>query len=172
MRSRIRSRPRHRRRAEYTSRERSQPRIHLYEVERFAQVVVGARVEPGDAFLDPVARGQHQHRRAVAARPRFPQHRKPAAVGKVQVQQHGIERLHAPKMARVACRRRGVDAVPGLREAEHIMSRSTASSSTTRIRMSHTFARAKSGAGQSVCAQRVWPGLHRSRDAQEGEKFE
>ena len=38
----------------------------------FDEVVVGARVEAGDPVVDLVARGQHQHRRAVAARAQPP----------------------------------------------------------------------------------------------------
>jgi hypothetical protein len=39
----------------------------LLEAERLGHVVVGAGVQPGDAALDGVAGGQHDHRDAVAA---------------------------------------------------------------------------------------------------------
>ena len=55
--------------------QRAQPRLDLAQVERLAQVVVGAGVEAGDALVGAVARGQHQHRRAVAARARLAQRR-------------------------------------------------------------------------------------------------
>ena len=51
--------------------ERPQPREELGERERLRQVVVGARVETGDAVVDAVARREHEHRRphAVLANP-------------------------------------------------------------------------------------------------------
>ena len=48
--------------------QRAQPRPQLAQRERLDEVVVGAGVEPVDAVVDRVARGQHQHRRAVAGR--------------------------------------------------------------------------------------------------------
>ena len=47
-------------------------RQQLLEREGLDEVVVGAGVEPGDAVGHVVARGQHQHRRAVAARAQPP----------------------------------------------------------------------------------------------------
>ena len=51
--------------------ERAQPRHELGERERLDEVVVGAAVEAGDAVLDRVARGEHEHGRpdAVVAQP-------------------------------------------------------------------------------------------------------
>ena len=46
--------------------QRAQARLQLLERERLDEVVVGARVEPGDPVVDRVAGGEHQHRRAVA----------------------------------------------------------------------------------------------------------
>ena len=46
--------------------QRAQPRQQLAEVERLDQIVVGAAVEPLDARLDRVARGQHQDRHGAA----------------------------------------------------------------------------------------------------------
>ena len=66
--------------------ERAQARQQLGERERLRQVVVGAGVEPGDAILDRVARGQHQHRRPDAALPQ------PAAdLDAVDAGQHQVE---------------------------------------------------------------------------------
>jgi len=42
--------------------ERAQAGVELADVERFGQVVIGAAVEAGDAGVDAVAGGQHQHR--------------------------------------------------------------------------------------------------------------
>ena len=67
-------------------RERAQPRQQLGERERLDEVVVGAAVEAGDAVLDRVARGQHQHGRpdAGAAQP-------PAGLEAVEARQHHVE---------------------------------------------------------------------------------
>ena len=46
--------------------ERAQPRDELGERERLDEVVVGAAVEAGDAVLDRVARGEHEHGRPDA----------------------------------------------------------------------------------------------------------
>ena len=46
--------------------QRAQPRQQLAQRERLDEVVVGAGVEARDAVVDRVARGEHQHRRAVA----------------------------------------------------------------------------------------------------------
>ena len=66
--------------------ERPQAGEQLGERERLREVVVGAAVEPGDAVLDGVARGQHQDRRpdAVVAQ---------AAAGleAVDARQHHVE---------------------------------------------------------------------------------
>src|SRR6185369_397639 len=50
------------------ARERAQARLELAELEGLAEIVVGAGVEAGDALLDAVARGEHEHGGAVAAR--------------------------------------------------------------------------------------------------------
>jgi hypothetical protein len=47
--------------------ERAQPRLKLADVVGLDQVVVGAGVEAGDAIRHLDTRGEHQHRRAVAA---------------------------------------------------------------------------------------------------------
>jgi hypothetical protein len=46
--------------------QRAQPRLELLQCERLDEVVVGAGVQAGHAVVDGVARGQHQHGRAVA----------------------------------------------------------------------------------------------------------
>ena len=89
-------------------RERPQPREQLGERERLGQVVVGAAVEPGDAVLDRVARGQHQDRRpdAVVAQPA-------AGLEAVDARQHHVEhdrvvlgRAGHPQRVLAAARRR------------------------------------------------------------------
>ena len=99
--------------------QRTQPGLDLGQVEGLAQVVVGAGVEAGDALVGAVARGEHQHRRAVAARARLAQRGEAAAQaaggagvrGQVEVEQHGIEGLHAPEVVGVLDVGRHVDAV-------------------------------------------------------------
>ena len=68
------------------ARERAQPRDELGERERLDEVVVGAAVEAGDAVLDRVARGEHQHGRpdAVGAQP-------PADLEAVDAREHHVE---------------------------------------------------------------------------------
>ena len=54
--------------------QRAYAREQLAQCERLDEVVVGAGVEAGDAVVDLLARGEHQHRRAVAARAQAPAH--------------------------------------------------------------------------------------------------
>ena len=66
--------------------QRAQAREQLVEREGLHDVVVGAGVEPGHAVGHGVARGQHQHRGAVAHRPH------PAAdLEAVDVRHHHVE---------------------------------------------------------------------------------
>ena len=66
--------------------QRAQPRVELAQRERLDEVVVGAGVEAVDAVVDRVARGEHQHRRAVArgAQP-------PADLEAVDARHHDVE---------------------------------------------------------------------------------
>ena len=52
--------------------ERTQARLQLGERERLDEVVVGAAVEPGDAIVDRLERGEHQHRRPHPALAQLP----------------------------------------------------------------------------------------------------
>ena len=62
--------------------QRAQPGEQLAEVERLDQVIVGAAVEPFDARLDRVARGQHQDRaRRSPIRESMRQTAKPSLTG-------------------------------------------------------------------------------------------
>ena len=76
-------------------------RVELVELERLDEVVVGAGVEPGDAVAARVARGEHDHRRRVAARaqrraaPRARRRgrRRPGAARQAEVEQDQVEAL-------------------------------------------------------------------------------
>jgi D-alanyl-D-alanine carboxypeptidase/D-alanyl-D-alanine-endopeptidase (penicillin-binding protein 4) len=68
----------------------AQPREQLLERERLGQVVVGAGLEPGDAVGHPVARRQHQHRRAVARVAHPPAHLEPVELRHEHVEQHRV----------------------------------------------------------------------------------
>lgn len=49
-----------------TAQQRSQAGQQLFDGERLGQIVVGARVQPGHAVADGVARSNHQDRHATA----------------------------------------------------------------------------------------------------------
>ena len=49
------------------SEQRAEPCKQLRERERLREVVVGSRIEPGDAAVDLRARRQHQHRNGIAS---------------------------------------------------------------------------------------------------------
>jgi len=113
--------------------QRAQPREQLLERERLHQVVVGARVQPGDAVAHLVARGEHQDRRlgACAAQP-------PAGLDAVDVGHQHVEHdrvrlplvVHGDRGGAVL----GGHHVVALRErARCSESRTAGSSSTTRI---------------------------------------
>ena len=58
----------------------------LVEIERLAEIVVGAGVEPGDAVRHLVAGGQQEHGRRVAAPAHLRQHVEAGAVGQHEVE--------------------------------------------------------------------------------------
>jgi hypothetical protein len=70
--------------------QRLEPREQLLERERLGQVVVGARLQPRDAVVDGIARGEHQHRRAVAGVAHPPADLEPVEAGHQHVEQHGV----------------------------------------------------------------------------------
>ena len=72
--------------------QRAQPRLQLAQRERLDEVVVGADVEPLDAVVDRVARGQHQDRRAVAGRAQPPAHLQPVDPGHRHVEDDRVGR--------------------------------------------------------------------------------
>ncbi len=67
--------------------QRVQARGHLFEGERLDDVVVGARLEPADAVLDLVARGQDADGHVVAAVAQLAQDLEAVEVGHPEVEQ-------------------------------------------------------------------------------------
>ena len=70
--------------------EGAQPRLELAHVERLHEVVVGAGVEAVDAVGHGVARGQHQHRHAVARAAQAPAHLEAVDVRQPDVEHHRV----------------------------------------------------------------------------------
>ena len=66
--------------------QRANPRDQLDERKRLHQVVVGTRVQPGDAVVDGVTGGQHQH-----ARPHVLLAKSPADLEAIRARQHDVE---------------------------------------------------------------------------------
>ncbi len=70
--------------------QRSHAGQQLAQRERLDEVVVGAGVEAGDAVVDLLARGQHQHGRAVAAVAQPAADLEAVDVGHRDVEDHGV----------------------------------------------------------------------------------
>jgi hypothetical protein len=68
-----------------------QPRGQLFDVEGIHPVIVGARVDSGDAVGESVARGCDHHRSRAAALAHPAQHPQPITGGQPQIQHHGAE---------------------------------------------------------------------------------
>jgi hypothetical protein len=66
--------------------ERAQPRGQLRERERLGHVVVGSTVEPANAVLDRIARGEHQHGHPLRALAQAP-----AGLDAVHARQHHVQ---------------------------------------------------------------------------------
>jgi hypothetical protein len=71
--------------------ERAKPGCDFIEVERLAEIVVGALIKAGDAVLNGIARGQQQNRRRVLAAAHVAQHIDSRSVGKHPVEHDGVE---------------------------------------------------------------------------------
>ena len=69
--------------------QRPQAREQLLALERLDEVVVGARVQPLDARLDGVARGQHQDRHVVG-RAQAAGDLDPVELGQPEVEDHEV----------------------------------------------------------------------------------
>ena len=89
-------------RAAAAAQQRAQPRAQLLERERLDQVVVGAGVEAVDAVRDGVARGQHQHRRAVAGGAQPAADLEPVGLGHQHVEHDRVRRLVGERVERLA----------------------------------------------------------------------
>ena len=104
--------------------------------ERLDQVVVGARVEPGDPVVDGVAGGEHQHRRAVAGLAHAPADLEAVDVRHRYVEDDGVELLGREPVERLAPVFGERDVVALERAARAASAARTAgSSSTTRTRI-------------------------------------
>ena len=82
--------------------QRAQPRAELLERERLDEVVVGAGVEPLHAVRDRVARGEHQHRRAVAGGAQPAADLEPVGLGHQDVEDDRVRRLVGERVERLA----------------------------------------------------------------------
>ena len=71
--------------------ERADARDELGERERLDEVVVGARVERGDARLDGIARGEHEHRHVDARAAQLLEHVEAVAIRQAEIEDHQIE---------------------------------------------------------------------------------
>ena len=98
-------------RAAAAPQQRPQARAELLERERLDQVVVGARVEALDAVGHGVARGQHQHRRAVARGPQAPADLEPVGLGHQHVEDDRVRRRVGERVQRLGAVGRQLHAV-------------------------------------------------------------
>ncbi|MCY1516994.1 hypothetical protein D9M68_516560 [compost metagenome] len=80
------------------ARHGAQARGQFVQRDRLDQVVVGAGVEPADAAFDRIARGQHDHGNAAAARTPAREQRHAVLAGQAQVQHHGVIAGHLERM--------------------------------------------------------------------------
>jgi hypothetical protein len=64
--------------------------MQLAEVERFGQIVVSAGIETGDAIVDGVACGKHQHWHGVAGRAQIPTDLESILHRKQDVEDHDV----------------------------------------------------------------------------------
>ena len=81
--------------------QRAQPREQLLERERLDQVVVGARVEPAHAVGHRVARGQDEHRRAVAGGAQPAAHLEPVHARHQHVEHQRVGRAGRQRVERL-----------------------------------------------------------------------
>ena len=108
------------------------PRKQLFQCERLDEVVVGAGVESGDAVAERVLRGQHQHRRARAARAHPPAHLEAVHRRHRHVQDHDVGRARAASSSASGPSVASVTSKPSSRSARPTASRSARSSSTNK----------------------------------------
>ena len=96
--------------------QRAQAGHQLAQRKRLHEVVVGARVQPGDAVVDLPARGEHQHRRAVAAAAHPPADLQAVDPGHRDVEHHGVVGIGAEALQRPGAICRLLDLVAFERE--------------------------------------------------------
>ena len=84
--------------------QRAHARGEFGHREGLGHVVVGAEVQAADAVVERVARGEHQHRRAVAGGAQPPQHLEAVDAGQADVQDDQVEALLAGAEHRVLAR--------------------------------------------------------------------
>ena len=82
--------------------QRAQPGEQLAQRERLDEVVVGAGIEARHAIVDRVARGEHQHRRAVAGLAHAPADLEAVEVRHRDVEYHGVELSRRETVERLA----------------------------------------------------------------------
>jgi D-alanyl-D-alanine carboxypeptidase/D-alanyl-D-alanine-endopeptidase (penicillin-binding protein 4) len=82
--------------------QRPQAREQLLERERLDEVVVGAGVEPAHAIGHGIARGEHEHRRAVAGRTQAPAYLEPVDVRHQHVEHERVGRPVRERVERLA----------------------------------------------------------------------
>ena len=77
-------------------------RDQLGHRKRLHEIVVGTGIEAADAILDRVARGQHQDRRPIAARPQFAKQFEAVAVRQSEIDDRRVVGGHRERRPRVA----------------------------------------------------------------------
>lgn len=80
--------------------QRANARRQLIEIERFGEVVVGARVQPLHAIGDRIARGDDEHGQRLAAGSQGLQELETVHAGEPQVEQQKLERLTRQRLRR------------------------------------------------------------------------
>ncbi len=97
--------------AERAAQQGAQPRDQLVEVERLDEVVVRAGLQSLHAVGHRVARGEHQHRYAVAVMAQPPAHLESVDVGHQHVEHHHVGAAAAHRLERLATAGRELDLV-------------------------------------------------------------
>src|SRR5262245_34848210 len=69
--------------------DRTHTRKQLTQVEWLDEIVIGTEVETRNAIVQPIARGEDQHRRAIAFLPCSPQHFQSRASRQSEVEEYG-----------------------------------------------------------------------------------
>ena len=105
-RSAKRSAPRRRGPGPRAAQERAQARVQLAQGEGLDEVVVGARVEARDAVVDGVARGEQEHRHALARGPQPAGHLEPVDARHGDVEHHARRAGARPARRAPRARRR------------------------------------------------------------------